>query len=459
MARFSPAGWFFTPSGGGVSLFRYSYFLSLFATVVVQAANLLTGVVLARYLGPYLRGEIAALTAFVISVTTLAGISLSDGFVFLLSRSAGRSKDDQDASEIGGVIGSGLVLSLCAAIAGTSVLLLSRPVMVRLSGGLPPDTLWAWYVFPLCSQAALAGIAIARGLHMHREWAVFRIMSTAFYAVFIVILAALHSLGFPQVGAANSLGSILTAGFATLGLKDRLRKVHFNWNFARSLAAYSLKVHPSSFAVLAREQLDKVLLFFFVSAGDLGRYVVAVALGTLVVAAITTIEQIMFPSLARILDADSRRTASLRLTRIIAAIFVLGMIVALPVSPVLVRIFFGRDFASAPWLTAAGLSIGFIQALRILFNITLKAENNPGISGANEIVGTALTFALMIPLVRSLGIMGAPLASACGGAVAIGLTIRRISKLYQVSFYDVVLPHRGDLRYLTQSLRGRTQSR
>jgi O-antigen/teichoic acid export membrane protein len=140
------------------------------------------------------------------------------------------------------------------------------------------------------------------------------------------------------------------------------------------------------------------------------------------------------------------------------AIFLHGMVAALPLAPFLVRVFFGREFASAPLLTAAGLGIGFVQALRVLFSITLKVENNPGASGANEIIGTGLTFALMIPFVGSIGILGAPLASACGGAIALGLTIRRIGQLYEASLVDIVLPHRGDFQYLLQSLGRRSSS-
>lgn len=141
--------------------------------------------------------------------------------------------------------------------------------------------------------------------------------------------------------------------------------------------------------------------------------------------------------------------------RMMGTLIVGGLVVAIPLTPIAVDILFGQEYLIDVGVPMAAVAVGFLQSLKTVFNIALKAEFMPGTLGINEMIGLVASFTLIVPLVWHFGIYGAPLASGIGGMTALALTIRTTSKHYNAPLSNVLLPHRGDLTALISRLSGR----
>lgn len=414
----------------------------------MQLANLTTGVILARALGPADRGEVAALMAVVISVTVLTGFSFGEAFVYWLSRNKTEHKK---------YAGAGIIIALLTGCLGTVVLALFLPIMTRITG-ISANGLWPWLLYPLAYQMATASLSLARGSNLHSRWAFLRITTTANYAILLACFALFQNLSIIEINIAAVGGLALSALFGFILLAKAVPTISIDRSAIFNLGLYAAKLHPAIFSALAREQFDKIVLFFLVPASDLGLYVVGIALGLLPVAAANTIDQVMFPSLVAITDIDSRREACLKQIRILGFLMICMFAIAIPLTPIAIKILFGAEYIVNIGIPMAAVAVGFLQSIKIVFNIGLKAEFRPGILGINELIGVATSFSLIFPLVWWLGIFGAPLASGIGGLLALSLTIRAIAQHYEVPLSAVVLPHKGDLTVFVRKLLQRGQA-
>jgi len=402
----------------------------------MQLANLTTGVLLARMLGPALRGQIAALTALVYSVSQLTSITYADSLVFWLSRYRDQFRK---------YLGSGLVVAAGVGGIGVVILFFLAPTMGHIAG-VPPRTLWAWILFPLAAQVCLFGATAARGLNMPYRWTVARITSTTNYAFILIAFTLVGWLTPGNIGLAMVAGLTSSALISTFLLAKPLSHSKIDYSALREITIFATKMHPSSFSTLAREQFDKFILFYLVSPVDLGHYVVGVALGILPVAAAGTIDQVIFPALAALKDNEARKEACLAQIRTVSALIIASAVLLLPMTPLLVCILFGSEYIVDVGVPMSAVAIGFIQSLRVVFNMALKIEHRPGTLGLNESLGVGLSLALIAPLVSWLGIYGAPLASAIGGMLALSLTIGAIKSIYAVPLRQIIFMHRGDFR-------------
>lgn len=416
--------------------------LSFIATVAMQIANLATGVILARSLGPAGRGEIAALSALVLTITQLTGLSFPEALVYWLSR--GR----RDYKRF---VGSGFIVAIAVGLIGVAALFLLAPIMHQISHA-PIAHFWPWLLYPLAAQATHFYVAIARGMELHRLWAALRITTTANYAILLICFLIERALNVHNIGLALVGGQLLSIAFSAFTLRFYFRGAIVDFESIRSVFLYAVNFHPASFSWLAREQFDKVILFYLVPPADLGRYVVGIALGFIPMAFVTAIDQIIFPALVGLADANQRKAVCLVQMRAVAAVIFVGMIIMLPLTPLAINILFGSEYAVDVGIPTAAVAIGFLQSFKLVFGIGLKIEHRPGALGLNEMVGVVVTLVLMIPLVLQFGIYGAPLASAVGGTLGLSLTILKTKAIYSVPLRDVFLLKKGDLMILLKRL-------
>ncbi|MGH6970763.1 MAG: lipopolysaccharide biosynthesis protein, partial [Caulobacteraceae bacterium] len=348
-------------------------------------------------------------------------VSLSDAAVFF----AGRNAQDARAT-----FGSAFV-ALCAGMAA-AVLLLGGgyPFVLKLGATTRFADVAPWIALAALAQASIFAQTMARCLDRIGLWFWLRILATWVYAIVLTAAAVTMGMDASLAGLSACAGAVVTAAVGFWAMRRALVPIAYSAARMRQLLSYGLKLHPSSLAQMARDQLDKVILVLFVPAGELGRYVVALALGSLIVSVVISLDQVIFPRLAAILDAGERRAAFLKMAGLFAPMIIVGGALLMLVAPPLVRIVFGQDFASEPALIVAGVAVGLTYGIKVIANIGLKIENKPGLLGANDAVGSLVGLAIMIVAVKFLGIYGAPLGSGLGALISLALTVRVILRQY-----------------------------
>jgi len=395
--------------------------LSATSNLIIQLGNLATGVVLARSLGPTARGHVAALAAICLTVSLVTAVSLADGAMFIAAR---------NVEKVRVVIGSSMLVLVATMLAGVGLLAAETPLLMKVAA---TDRVWDVAPWVLCAGLSQAGgfvQALARSLERFSLWFWLRVLSTWNYAAVLILFALTVGLDARLTGIAMCAGAAGTTAVGALFLFRQLHPIEASRAVAGQVVRYGVKMHPATIALLTRDQLDKVILILLVSASEVGKYVVALALSSLIVSAASSIDQAIFPRLSAVLDSQARRKAYLRLMKWLAPLPLLGGPPLLAVSPQLAAIVFGARFADQPWLIICGGALGLLNMVKVLANVGLKIENRPGVLGANETAGSIIGLASLPVFVKTLGILGAPLATGLGAAVSLALTLFAISRQY-----------------------------
>jgi O-antigen/teichoic acid export membrane protein len=388
--------------------------LSAGSTAIVVLANVVTGVVLARTLGPAGRGQVAALAGLSISICTIAGVSLADAVVFVAGRNSKRSA---------AVLSSAFALLCVTMLIAVLGLGLALPLLLRMGDTHSVADVAPWILFAGLSQASLFVQTLARTLNRLKLWFWLRVMATWNYALILLAFALTLGMNARLAGVSICLGAVVTAVVGAGFMGKALLPFEPSRAISAQLLGYGVKLHPSSVAATLREQLDKVILILIAPAGEVGRYVVALALGSLIVAASHSVDQVAFPRLSRILDFAERRSAFERMLAQLGLLLFLGAPVLTIISPGLARLMFGPSFASEPWLIICGVAVGILHAAKVLASIGLKIENKPGLLGAIETIGSFVGLVALVICVKFIGIYGAPLGSGIGAALSLAMMV------------------------------------
>ena len=168
--------------------------------------------------------------------------------------------------------------------------------------------------------------------------------------------------------------------------------------------------------------MDNVLVGFLLGAVSLGIYSVAYSFCTMArQVAVTAFSSVLFPAFA----AAGREDDPKRLSSIVERSFTLGMVgltlflVPLIVyAPAVMRIFFPKWGVSAVepmrWLLVAG----WFVSLLALFSSFFVGLDRPGFESKFKVLDAAVFVAILIPLTRAHGVVGAAQAGAISWALA-----------------------------------------
>jgi O-antigen/teichoic acid export membrane protein len=384
------------------------------STAAIQVANLVTSVVLARALGPAMRGHVAALSGLSLTVCVLTGVSLADAVVFWAAR---------QIKDVRLVLGTAFLLLLVTMIASIGLLIAVFPLVLDMGGTKSLGDVAPWILYAGISQAALFVQTLARTINRLQLWFWLRLMATWNYALIVLALALTVGMTSRLAGVSICAGALVTTAVGAWFLGAQVFPLAASGAMAKRLLSYGARLHPSSMATVVREQLDKVVLILIAPASEVGKYVVALALGSLIVSAGHSIDQVVFPRLSRILKFDERRAAFLRMAMTLGPLILLGAPLLMAVSPWLARLMFGRAFVDEPWLIVCGVAVGCLHAIKVLATIGLKIENKPGVLGGIETAGSFVGLVALVVCVKLIGIFGAPLGSGLGAALSLGMMV------------------------------------
>lgn len=407
----------------------------------MQGANLITGVLLARALPPDQRGSLASVTALTMTIAIIFGLSLGEGVLYHLSGLKG-DKRGAVARSLVAAIGLGLV---CAAVLNLYAL-----VAQRLGWPVWPK-MWLWSFYPAAYQLVVWSMAVARAMGRFRAWAILRMTSTGIYALILVLLVATSNVNIITVPLALAVGQIFTLIlFAIMGVwaggvvywKD-LDILGIKQQFS-----FGLRLHPAAVASVMREQGDKFLLAFLVPSHAIGIYVAGIAVGSLFTIVSNSIEQVLFPRLLSLEAGAARIDRALVSSRGGLLLLAAFGATVLPFHALLIAILFGSEYSVAPGIALAATMIGWLQACRSILAIPLKVEGKAAAVGANEAFGTVVALGLLLPLVATHGIVGAPMAALLGGCTSLGLCLLSISRLKEGSLSIIARPRPSDIANL-----------
>jgi O-antigen/teichoic acid export membrane protein/O-antigen ligase len=375
---------------------------SLLTAGLSQLVLVISGVLVARSLGPQDRGYLALIVLVVTILTQLGNLGLPLAATYYIAGDRSR------AMPIARFV-------LPAAVVQTVVIIVAQLVIFWIVLADEPERVKA---AGLLSLAALPGIlaqqyglAVFQGLQRFGAFNVLRMTPPVMYALGVVTVFVLgidHLVEIASVWVAAQAG----VGLVTLGFAWTCLPTEAPQDSAPShgqLMRFGLKSFIGYVSPVSSFRLDQAVIALFLTPVALGLYVVSLAFTNLPRFVAQSIGMVAYPSVASVNDPQAARRRMWRYVGLAALISVLLIAPLEMMAGVLVRFFFGDEFAGAESITRI-LLLGtlFVGVRRVLAD-GARGAGYPGLGTVAE-VASWMSFLPALALLLPLGVRGVALA-------------------------------------------------
>lgn len=385
-----------------------------------------TGALLARSMGPQIRGDYAAVTAWFWVVLVITELGQAAAVTYFAAR---------EPEDIPATLASSRRLMVIAGILVTATGWFAVPALAHGSS----DLVSAYRIMLVATLGTLVTTADSAALQALNvgAWNIVRASQPLLYlcGVGAVIVARSH-IGL----VAACLVLAVTVEFqGLLAWTLRHRQISLRGRFERTraqqLGRYGASQLVGSGPALVNTRLDQLVLSQSARSSTLGQYAVAVTVTSLVGPSIAAVGNLLFPRLAasaRTPEVAMLIRRSLRRTCLVA--FVVSMLLA-GSAYWAVPLVFGPSFTPAVGLIWALTPAGIALALGLVAADVLRGSGRPLAVARAQWGGAIVTIALLAVLIPPYGAYGAAIAS--GVAYLLTLT------LLLFAIRDEIAPRKG----------------
>ena len=388
--------------------------------VASAAAAGLGGIILARTVGPTVRGEYAAITAWFGFALMIGGMGQPAAVCFYVARDPLRARE---------YVATSRAMMLTT---GTIVLVSGILLAPLLADGIAAVSLGYRIGFGT-SIVAFVGASYTFSLQARdlSKWNVVRVSQPALSVIAFVVLWRLELLTLDNALVVLSVTMVLQLSWAYGSCRHTsLAPGHLDATLIRPLAAYGAAQIAALTPAALNAQLDQLVLSQAVPPADLGRYAIAVSLTLLPIPFVSAIGNVAFPRLA----AQDQPTAATHRTQRMAVLGSAGIAAAmlLPLA------------AGAYWIVPLVFGVGYRGAVPLLWILSpgavflacgqvtgdlLRGRNRPIFVAWAEGLAAVFTIVLLFALLPVVGVAGAALASTFAYGVALAVMLRHLWRL------------------------------
>ncbi len=371
-----------------------------------QAVLVISGILVARALGPEGRGYLALLVIFPAILSQLGSFGLPQAATYFIAMDRDVARAVYNRLKVP-VLGQVLVLVIIHFVI-VSLYVRNEPEEVKMAGYLSLAVIPGMLVHQY-------GLAVLQGCQMYRPFNVMRLMPATMYAIlilsiFLAQVAFLPSIVFVWVCSCVVVG-VFTAYLATY----RVFRLAENKNDIRSpslpqMFKFGLKGLLGTVSPMQNFRLDQLVVGLFLSPAALGLYVVGQAFTNIVRFIAQSAGMVEYPAVAA---NESNTTAKQLMWRffsgvsVLNGILVLGLIVLMPI---LVPFFFGEAFIGSIPIARLLLLGAYFESLRRILVEGMRGMGRPEVSTWAELSMYPLFVILAPILINHYGLIGLAVA-------------------------------------------------
>jgi O-antigen/teichoic acid export membrane protein len=379
----------------------------------------LSGILIARALGPSARGDYAAISVWLVVAFTVGDLGMTAATTFFVARDPRRRYDYLATSQ---------VITVVSALTVLPIGMLAAPLLAQHD----PDLTMGYRVTTLTCGAALVGFSRTAALQAMSlgYWNVVRVSQPVCYLLAVAALWCTGRLGLITALLGLLAATVLQSALAYGCCRRRgLIAGRAATSLVKPLARYGAGELATTAPSLATARLDQIVLSVAAPPAGLGHYAVASSLTSLAVPLVSALGHVAFPRLASA-GLPTAGSALLRRRSILASggISLAGMTVLALTAPWLVPVAFGADFAESVtliWLLApAGVFLPCAKVCADLLRGHGRPQSVARVQTASALVMAALLAGLVPPFAER-GAAVATSATAVIGYVLMRRTLRR----------------------------------
>jgi len=380
----------------------------------------LGGIVLARTVGPTVRGEYAAITAWFALALMIGGMGQPAALCFYVARNPLHARQ---------FVATSRAMMLITGVMALTAGMLLAPVLSRGN----PEVADGYRIAFGASIAAFVGASYTFSLQARdlNRWNVVRVSQPVLSVVATCVLWSLGLLTLLTALIVLATTMVLQLGWAYRCCRQTgLVPGCLQAKLVRPLAIYGAAQIAALTPAALNAQLDQLVLSLTVAPADLGRYAIAVSLTSLPIPLVAAIGNVAFPRLAarrEVNDATCRMQlhAVLGSASLAAAMLVPLAMVAYWLVPF---VFGARYWGAVPllWILTPGAI--FLACGQVVGDL-LRGRNHPAVVAWAQGLAAVFTVALLIALLPVVGVSGAAIASTVAYGVALAAMLRSLWRL------------------------------
>ena len=375
---------------------------SFATTGAVQLSGLGIAILVARLLGPEGRGEIAIILLYPLLLHALLGMAINEAIVFRGARREGT------VERLGP---TALALALVLGLTGVALGWLLAPL---LYDDQRPEVLAAARLYLAMIPLGLVGLYLSslfQGRLEYGAWNAIRLTTT------LVTLAGVAVVAIAATRSVTAVTLAYLAGYAAAAALALAMAASRGWlagrpdsDAARALIRFAAPLLVAVAIQVASDRLDQLAIANLLEPIDLGLYVAAIALGGIPVAPAATLANVGYPRIAAADSAEARGRVIERYLRAALALALALALVILLVGDLLVVALFGTAFAPATPILRWYVLGATLMAARLVLAQAVKASGRPSAALVADLIGLAVSAAMLILLLPALGAVGASIA-------------------------------------------------
>jgi O-antigen/teichoic acid export membrane protein len=390
----------------------------------------LTGILAARMLGPSGRGEYAAIIIWPMAIVGLVALGINQAITFNVGRRAFTISEVVTA-----------VTAICLVQGAVSVIVGLIAVHFALAK-YSPTVQHLGSIFVLFTPVLILSgnpANLFQGLQDPLRFNIIRVAPALTYFVGLVGLYIAHRTNLTSVIFFQVLGYVITLVLGAT-MVWRILKPRWQWNrfTIPSLIHFGFRAQATNLTNYFNQRIDQLVLSLLVPPQQLGFYVVAVTLSTVVT---------VFPQAAGIVtfargSSQHREDAKATIGHSFRASLIWLLIccsLLYMLCPILIRLVFGAAFSGSILacriLLPGALMIGLNQ---VLYN-GASALGKPGLPSCAEGASMAVTAGGLYLLVPRYGYIGAAIVSSVAYTSSFLLMLGLAHKLLGLTFRDLLV--------------------
>jgi O-antigen/teichoic acid export membrane protein/serine acetyltransferase len=411
--------------------------LNLVMSITLQLLNVVSGLELARGLGVTGRGELAAAILWPTVIGAIATLGLQESMTYHVAR---------NPKNAGRLLGSALGLWAIQSLVFSAITAAVVPLALHKHTGTVITAGLIYTCYVSLNMYGLVLVGTVNGLH---RYGLYNAGITSIGISIVTLQTVLLAVGAFHVETIviGMMGCYVACMvFATwLAKRAHPGRLQFDRRTMRSIFAYGVRSNTSTTSSFLNQRLDQLVISAFLSAHQLGIYVVAITFTLFAPLLGGSIALAALPNVARLDDPGERNLLS---RRMVSFTLIASAIVSLPIvifAPQLISLFFGHAYSVGGNITRVTAIASVSFAVTRSLEAVLRGIGRPLAAGMAEFVALGATAACLAALLPTLGLIGAAWASLIAYTVSGVWMAWRIRKLTGLPILQLLTPDREGL--------------
>ncbi|MFN8642491.1 MAG: flippase [Candidatus Binatia bacterium] len=409
--------------------------------IVWSAMGLVSGVVLARWLGPHDRGVLALVLLLPSTVLTLVKLGVSQATVYFINRK--EATVDQVAS-------NSVILAILLGVLSSAVVWVTRDNLLhRVLSDVPawalalglarvPLLLLDNYLYSILQATGQFGLYNRRLLQ-----------SEGLRLLLVAIFVMGFDLGLPAAVATYTVIGLVNIAWLLLNMRET---IHFAWRvdvgLLRRMLSFGIRSYVQVVTAHLLLRIDVYMVQAFLGPAQTAFYALALHFTELVLEVPQAIGLVLYPKLAALPEGEIHRLTAQTCRRTLMVTVPAAAGLAL-LGPWMITAWYGKAYASAgaplPW-AAVGVAA---MSIFVIITRDFTARQKQRVNTVAGLLALVSNVALNVFLIPRQGIVGASLATAIAYSGACVILIHFFLAESGLRWPAVVVPTREDVAYFT----------